>query len=123
MGKFYTDRKKTKFEIEEAKNNDGYYQVLRLFAKNTKVLIIHNTDALRKGYFLLEYERDGQPSGITDAKVEFFAFNLDLRDRIVFIRAEFLRIKARRYYKVGEIKKKDGVSYVKMPTSELIRWA
>ena len=123
MGKFYTDRKKTKFEIEQAKANDGYYQVLRLFAKNTKVLIIHNTDALRKGYFLLEYERDGMPSGIADAKVEFFAFNLDLRDRIVFIRAEFLRIKARRYYRVGDIKKKDGVSYVKMPTSELIRWA
>jgi hypothetical protein len=123
MGKFYTDRKKTKFEIEQAKANDGYYQVLRLFAKNTKVLIIHNTDALRKGYFLLEYERDGMPSGIADAKVEFFAFNLDLRDRIVFIRAEFLRIKARRYYKVGDIKKKDGVSYVKMPTTELIRWA
>jgi hypothetical protein len=123
MGKFYTDRKKTKFEIEQAKANDGYYQVLRLFAKNTKVLIIHNTDALRKGYFLLEYEKDGMPSGIADAKVEFFAFNLDLRDRIVFIRAEFLRIKARRYYKVGDIKKKDGVSYVKMPTTELIRWA
>ena len=98
MSKGYRNRRK--FEIEAAKAVDGTYQAIRLFAKSTKVLVIHQTEALKKGYFLLEYERDGQPSGITDAKVEFFAFNLDLRDRIVFIRAEFLRIKARRYYKI-----------------------
>lgn len=116
-------RNKRKFEIEQAKAKDGTYQVLRIFAKNTKVLIVHNTDALRKGYFLLEYERDGEPSGIANNNIEFLAFNLDLKDRIVFIRAEFLRIKARRYYRIGETKEKDGVKYVKMPTSELIRWS
>jgi len=115
-------RNKRKFEIEQAKAKDGTYQVLRLFAKSTKVIVIHNTDALRVGYFLLEYERDGQPSGIALDKVEFFAFNLDLKDRIVFMRVEFLRIKARRYYRIGETKEKDGVKYVKMPISELIRW-
>ena len=115
-------RNKRKFEIEQAKAKDGTYQVLRLFSKNTKVMVVHNSDALRKGFFLLEYERDGQPSGIALDKVEFFAFNLDLKDRIVFIRVEFLRIKARRYYRIGETKEKDGVKYVKMPTSELIRW-
>jgi len=115
-------RNRRKFEIEEAKAKDGTYQAIRIFAKSTKVLVIHQTEALKKGYFMLEYENDGQPSGISDERVEFFAFNLDLRDRIVFIRAEFLRVKARRYWRIGEIKVKDKIKYVKMPTDELIRW-
>ena len=120
MSKGYRNRRK--FEIEAAKTVDGTYQAIRIFAKSTKVLVIHQTEALKKGYFLLEYENDGQPSGISDERVEFFAFNLDLRDRIVFIRAEFLRVKARRYWRIGEIKVKDKIKYVKMPTDELIRW-
>ena len=115
-------RNKRKFAIEEAKAKDGTYQAIKLFAKSTKVIVIHQTDALKKKYFLLEYENNGVPSGIADEKAEFFAFNLDLRDRIVFIRAEFLRVKARRYWRVGETKEKDGIKYVKMPTEELIRW-
>ena len=115
-------RNRRKFEIEEAKAKDGTYQAIKLFAKSTKVIVIHQTDALKKKYFLLEYENNGVPSGIADEKAEFFAFNLDLRDRIVFIRAEFLRVKARRYWRVGETKEKDGIKYVKMPTEELIRW-
>lgn len=115
-------RNRRKFEIEEAKAKDGTYQAIKLFAKSTKVIVIHQTDALKKKYFLLEYENNGVPSGIADDRAEFFAFNLDLRDRIVFIRAEFLRAKARRYYRIGETKEKDGIKYVKMPTEELIRW-
>jgi hypothetical protein len=115
-------RNKRKFAIEEAKAKDGTYQAIKLFAKSTKVIVIHQTEALKKKYFLLEYENNGEPSGISDTRAEFFAFNLDLRDRIVFIRAEFLRVKARRYWRVGEIKVKDGIKYVKMPTEELIRW-
>lgn len=115
-------RNRRKFEIEEAKAKDGTYQAIKLFAKSTRVIVIHQTDALKKKYFLLEYENNGVPSGIADEKAEFFAFNLDLRDRIVFIRAEFLRVKARRYWRVGETKEKDGIKYVKMPTEELIRW-
>jgi hypothetical protein len=115
-------RNRRRFEIEAAKAVDGTYQAIRIFAKSTKVLVIHQTEALKKGYFLLEYENDGKPSGISDERVEFFAFNLDLRDRIVFIRAEFLRVKARRYWRIGEIKVKDKIKYVKMPTAELIRW-
>ena len=115
-------RNKRKFAIEEAKAKDGTYQAIKLFAKSTKVIVIHQTDALKKKYFLLEYENNGVPSGIADEKAEFFAFNLDLRDRIVFIRAEFLRVKARRYWRVGETKEKDGIKYVKVPTEELIRW-
>jgi hypothetical protein len=120
MSRSYRNRRK--FEIEAAKAADGTYQAVRLFAKSTKVLVIHQTEALKKGYFMLEYENDGKPTGISDTRVEFFAFNLDLRDRIVFIRAEFLRVKARRYWRIGEIKEKNKVKYVKMPTSELIRW-
>jgi hypothetical protein len=122
MAKYKGYRNRRKFEIEAAKAVDGTYQAIRIFAKSTKVLVIHQTEALKKGYFLLEYENDGQPSGISDERVEFFAFNLDLRDRIVFIRAEFLRVKARRYWRIGEIKVKDKIKYVKMPTDELIRW-
>lgn len=114
-------RNKRKFEIEQAKDNDGFYQAIRIFSKNVKITVIHSVDALKKGYFLLEYENNGIPSGIADERPEFFAFNLDLRDRIVFIRAEFLRIKARRYFRIGETKEKDGIKYVKMPTEELIR--
>ena len=114
-------RNRRKFEIEEAKAKDGTYQAIKLFAKSTRVIVIHQTDALKKKYFLLEYENNGVPSGIADEKAEFFAFNLDFRDRIVFIRAEFLRVKARRYWRVGETKEKDGIKYVKMPTEELIR--
>ena len=120
MAKGYRNRRK--FEIEQAKAKDGTYQAIRLFAKSTKVIVIHQTEALKKKYFLLEYENNGVPSGISDTRAEFFAFNLDLRDRIVFIRAEFLRVKARRYWRVGEIKVKYGIKYVKMPTEELIRW-
>ena len=116
-------RNKRKFAIEEAKAKDGTYQAIKLFAKSTKVIVIHQTDALKKKYFLLEYENNGVPSGIADEKAEFFAFNLDLRDRIVFIRAEFLRVKARRYFNIGEVKTKDKIKYVKMPTTELIRWS
>ena len=115
-------RNKRKFEIEQAKAKDGTYQAIKLFAKNTKIIVIHQTEALKKKYFLLEYENNGVASGIADERAEFFAFNLDLKDRIVFIRAEFLRTKARRYYRIGETKEKDGIKYVKMPTEELIRW-
>lgn len=118
-GKYKNQRK---FEIEQAKDKDGFYQAIKIFAKNTKILVIHNSDALRKGYFLLEYENNGVPSGIALPEVEYFAFNLDLKDRIVFIRAEFLRAKARRYFNIGEVKTKSGIKYVKMPTEELIRW-
>ena len=57
-------RNRRKFEIEEAKAKDGTYQAIRLFAKNTKIIVIHQTEALKKKYFLLEYEKDGEPSGI-----------------------------------------------------------
>ena len=54
MSKGYRNRRK--FEIEAAKAVDGTYQAIRIFAKSTKVLVIHQTEALKKGYFLLEYE-------------------------------------------------------------------
>ena len=97
-------RNRRKFEIEEAKAKDGTYQAIKLFAKSTKVIVIHQTEALKKKYFLLEYENNGEPSGISDT------------------RAEFLRVKARRYWRVGDVEEKDGIKYVKMPTEELIRW-
>ena len=75
-------RNKRKFEIELAKYEDGTYNALRLFAKNTKVMVLTDLKALKRGYMWLEYERDGQPSGIADVRVEFFAINLDVRDRI-----------------------------------------
>lgn len=115
-------RNKRKFEIELAKYEDGTYNALKLFAKNTKIMVLTDLKALKRGYMWLEYERDGQPSGLADNRVEFFAINLDIRYRIYFIRAELLRQKARRYYKLKNIKKEDGVRYVKIYNTELIRW-
>ena len=111
-----------KFDIEQAKAKDGTYQALLLFARNTKVIVIQQPKALKQKYMWLEYEDNGKPSGIADQRVEFFAINFDLKDRIYFIRAEMLRIKARRYFKWGKTKIVEGVRYVKVPTQEMIRW-
>lgn len=111
-----------KFDIEQAKAKDGTYQALLLFARNTKVLVIQQPKALKQKYMWLEYEDNGKPSGIADQRVEFFAINFDLKDRIYFIRAEMLRIKARRYFKWGKTKIVDGIRYVKVPTQEMIRF-
>lgn len=111
-----------KFDIEQAKAADGTYQALLLFARNTKVIVIQQPKALKQKYMWLEYENNGQPSGIADTRVEFFAINFDLKDRIYFIRAEMLRIKARRYFKWGKTKIVEGIRYVKVPTQEIIRW-
>ena len=122
MGKHNGYRNRRKFEIEEARNADGTYQAIKLFAKNTKILVIQMPTALLDGFMWLEYERDGQPSGIADTRVEFFAINFDLKDRIYFIRAEMLRIKARRHFKWGKTKIVEGIRYVKVPTVEMIRF-
>ena len=111
-----------KFDIEQAKAADGTYQALLLFARNTKVIVIQQPKALKQKYMWLEYEDNGKPSGIADTRVEFFAINFDLKDRIYFIRAEMLRIKARRYFKWGKTKIVEGIRYVKVPTQEIIRW-
>lgn len=111
-----------KFDIEQAKAADGTYQALLLFARNTKVIVIQQPKALKQKYMWLEYENNGQPSGIADTRVEFFAINFDLKDRIYFIRAEMLRIKARRYFKWGKTKIVEGIRYIKVPTQEIIRW-
>ena len=111
-----------KFDIEQAKAADGTYQALLLFARNTKVIVIQQPKALKQKFMWLEYENNGQPSGIADTRVEFFAINFDLKDRIYFIRAEMLRIKARRYFKWGKTKIVEGIRYVKVPTQEIIRW-
>jgi len=122
MGKHNGYRNRRKFEIEEARNQDGTYQAIKLFAKNTKVYVINADGAFKKGYFWIEYERDGQPSVLANMMIEFYAINFDLRDRIYFIRSEMLRRKARRYYKVNDVKEENGVKYVKFPTSEIIRF-
>lgn len=122
MGKHNGYRNRRKFEIEEARNNDGTYQAIKLFAKNTKVYVINADGAFKKGHFWIEYERDGQPTVLANMMIEFYAINFDLRDRIYFIRAEMLRRKARRYYKVNDTKEENGVKYVKFPTSEIIRF-
>ena len=111
-----------KFDIEQAKAADGTYQALLLFARNTKVIVIQQPKALKQKYMWLEYENNGKPSGIADTRVEFFAINFDLKDRIYFIRAEMLRIKSRRQFKWGKTKIVEGVRYVKVPTQEIIRW-
>ena len=111
-----------KFDIEQAKAKDGTYQALLLFARNTKVIVIQQPKALKQKFMWLEYENNGQPSGIADTRVEFFAINFDLKDRIYFIRAEMLRIKARRYFKWGKTKIVEGIRYIKVPTQEMIRW-
>ncbi len=111
-----------KFDIEQAKAADGTYQALLLFARNTKILVIQQPKALKQKYMWLEYENNGKPSGIADTRVEFFAINFDLKDRIYFIRAEMLRTKARRYFKWGKTKIVEGVRYIKVPTQEIIRW-
>ena len=111
-----------KFDIEQAKAADGTYQALLLFARNTKILVIQQPKALKQKFMWLEYENNGQPSGIADTRVEFFAINFDLKDRIYFIRAEMLRIKARRYFKWGKTKIVEGIRYIKVPTQEMIRW-
>jgi hypothetical protein len=122
MGKHNGYRNRRKFEIEEARNADGTYQAIKLFAKNTKILVIQMPTALLDGFMWLEYERDGQPSGIADTRVEFFAINFDLRNRIYFIRSELLRKKARRYFRVNLTKVEDNVKYVQVPTDEMIRF-
>ena len=111
-----------KFDIEQAKAADGTYQALLLFARNTKVIVIQQPKALKQKFMWLEYENNGQPSGIADTRVEFFAINFDLKDRIYFIRAEMLRIKARRYFKWGKTKIVEGIRYIKVPTQEMIRF-
>jgi hypothetical protein len=123
MGKHNGYRNRRKFEIEEARNADGTYQAIKLFAKNTKILVIQMPTALLDGFMWLEYERDGQPSGIADKNVEFFAINFDLRDRIYFMRSEMLRKKARRYFRVNNTKVEGNVKYVQLPVDEMIRWA
>jgi hypothetical protein len=123
VGKHNGYRNRRKFEIEEARNADGTYQAIKLFAKNTKILVIQMPTALLDGFMWLEYERDGQPSGIADTKVEFFAINFDLRDRIYFMRSEMLRKKARRYFRVNNTKVENNVKYVQVPVEEMIRWA
>lgn len=123
MGKHNGYRNRRKFEIEEARNADGTYQAIKLFAKNTKILVIQMPTALIDGFMWLEYERDNKPSGIADTKVEFFAINFDLRDRIYFIRSEMLRRKARRYFRIDNTKVENGVKYVQVPIEEMIRWA
>ena len=122
MGKHNGYRNRRKFEIEEARNSDGTYQAIKLFAKNTKILVIQMPTALLDGFMWLEYERDGQPSGIADTRVEFFAINFDLRNRIYFMRSELLRKKARRYFRVNLTKVEDNVKYVQVPTDEMIRF-
>jgi hypothetical protein len=123
VGKHNGYRNRRKFEIEEARNADGTYQAIKLFAKNTKILVIQMPTALIDGFMWLEYEKDNKPSGIADTKVEFFAINFDLRDRIYFIRSEMLRRKARRYFKIDNTKVENGVKYVQVPIEEMIRWA
>ena len=123
MGKHNGYRNRRKFEIEEARNVDGTYQAIKLFAKNNKILVIQMPTALIDGFMWLEYEKDNKPSGIADTKVEFFAINFDLRDRIYFIRSEMLRRKARRYFKIDNTKVENGVKYVQVPIEEMIRWA
>lgn len=123
MGKHNGNRNRRKFEIEEARNADGTYQAIKLFAKNTKILVIQMPTALLDGFMWLEYERDGQPSGIADTKVEFFAINFDLRDRIYFMRSEVLRKKARRYFRVDNTKVEGTAKYVQVPVDEMIRFA
>ena len=122
MGKHNGYRNRRKFEIEEARNADGTYQAIKLFAKNTKILVIQMPTALIDGFMWFEYERDNQPSGIADTKVEFFAINFDLRDRIYFIRSEMLRKKARRYFRVNNTKVEGNVKYVQVPIEEMIRY-
>ena len=122
MGKHNGYRNRRKFEIEEARNADGTYQAIKLFAKNTKILVIQMPTALLDGFMWLEYERDGQPSGIADTRVEFFAINFDLRNRIYFMRSELLRKKARRYFRINLTKVEDNVKYVQVPTDEMIRY-
>lgn len=122
MAKHNGYRNRRKFEIEEARNADGTYQAIKLFAKNTKILVIQMPTALLDGFMWLEYERDGQPSGIADTRVEFFAINFDLRNRIYFMRSELLRKKARRYFRVNLTKVEDNVKYVQVPTDEMIRF-
>ena len=122
MGKHNGYRNRRKFEIEEARNADGTYQAIKLFAKNTKILVIQMPTALLDGFMWLEYERDGQPSGIADTRVEFFAINFDLRNRIYFMRSELLRKKARRYFRVNLTKVEDNVKYVQLPVDEMIRY-
>jgi hypothetical protein len=123
MSKHNGYRNRRKFEIEEARNADGTYQAIKLFAKNTKILVIQMPTALIDGFMWLEYEKDNKPSGIADIKVEFFAINFDLRDRIYFIRSEMLRRKARRYFRIDNTKVENGVKYVQVPIEEMIRWA
>lgn len=122
MGKHNGYRNRRKFEIEEARNADGTYQAIKLFAKNTKILVIQMPTALLDGFMWLEYERDGQPSGIADTRVEFFAINFDLRNRIYFMRSELLRKKARRYFRVNLTKVEGNVKYVQVPIEEMIRY-
>jgi len=122
MGKHNGYRNRRKFEIEEARNADGTYQAIKLFAKNTKILVIQMPTALLDGFMWLEYERDGQPSGIADTRVEFFAINFDLRNRIYFMRSELLRKKARRYFRVNLTKVENNVKYVQVPVDEMIRY-
>jgi hypothetical protein len=122
MGKHNGYRNRRKFEIDEARNADGTYQAIKLFAKNTKILVIQMPTALLDGFMWLEYERDNQPSGIADKKVEFFAINFDLRDRIYFMRSDMLRKKARRYFRVDNTKVEGTVKYVQVPVDEMIRW-
>ena len=51
MAKYNGYRNRRKFEIEEARNQDGTYQAIKLFAKNTKVLVIQAPMALINKYF------------------------------------------------------------------------
>lgn len=111
-----------KFDIEQAKSVDGTYQALLLFARNTKVVVIQQPKALKQGHMWLEYEDNGKPSGIADKRAEFFAINFDLKDRIYFMRADMLRWKARRYFKWGRTKMTNGIRYIKVPTTEIIRF-
>lgn len=122
MGKHNSYRNRRKFEIEEARNADGTYQAIKLFAKNTRIVVLQMPDALKLGYMDFEYERDNKPSGIANKTVEFFAMNFDLRDRIYFIRAEILRMKCRRYFALDNVIVKDNVKYIRVSTSELSRY-
>lgn len=123
MGKYNGYRNHRKFEIEKARNEDGTYQAIKLFAKSTIVSVIQMPKALLEGEMWIEYERDGQRTVLGDNRVEFYAINFDLRDRIYFIRSEVLRKKARRYFNAGEIKEENGVKYVRLPVDEMIKWA
>ena len=94
------------WDIDLAFGEVGEYNLYKIL-KDSKLEVKRDRIALKTGNLAIEYEQNNKPSGIAISNAEYwcYIFTKDNYDKaIIIIPIERLKVLARKYFKLGNIK-------------------